>query len=115
YPTLFRSVELHRGTAAEIELTAEEQDRVTPLLDGEPAPVHALEQFVGGVPFNRMGAHARALSVGCREGNLADEPFDRPAFLHEARGEVIEQLGIRRWLATVPEVAGGADQRAAKK
>src|SRR5205085_7029004 len=100
-PAIGRVVQFHRGTTAEIELTADEQHRVTPLLDGEPAPVHAPEQFVGGIPFSLTAGHARALSVSRRESDLADEPFDRPAFLHEARGEVIEQRGIRRWLATV--------------
>ena len=57
------------------------------------------------------GVVRAALPIGGREHDLAHQRLDRPAALHEAHGEIIEQFRMRRRRAGVPEVARRGDER----
>jgi hypothetical protein len=60
---------------------------------------------------SRIPRHA-ALLPRRRVQNLAMQPLQRPAVLHEATGEIVEQFGMRRRFAEIAELARRIDQTA---
>ena len=67
-----------------------------------------------GVGGQTIGARMARLAIGGREHDLAMQPFERPAIGHEARGQIVEQFGMRGLFALNAEIAGGGDQRLAE-
>ena len=90
------------------------QEAVADGLRIEPPTVHPPEQAILRVRGESLGLDAAALLVGRRQH---DEPVHRlqgPARLHEARGQEVEQFGVRRPVAPAAEIVGGADQSLAE-
>ncbi len=55
------------------------------------------------------GRGAEDLAIGPREHNLAHQFLRAPAVAHKPRGQIIEQLGMRRALARATQIAQRRD------
>ena len=98
-----------------VEPAGRGQDRVADRLGLHAAGRIVLQQAVlrVGLLRGRRGPIRRLERL--RQHQRADQPLHRPAVFHEAGGQVVEQLGVRRQLADVAEVVDRAHQAGAEQ
>ncbi len=80
----------------------------------EPTAVHPPEQAILRVRGGPLGIAAGTLLVGRRQHDEPVHLLDGPARRDEARGQEIQQFGVRGPVASRAEVVGGADQSLAE-
>src|SRR5205823_4436302 len=81
-----------------------------PVVSFGAAEGQVVPETILGIDGDRFRTGQAALPPGCGGDEQCHQFLVRPALLHEARGEIIEQLRVRRPLAQVPEVIRGAHQ-----
>ena len=63
-----------------------------------------------GSSVTSLGAIVALLLISAGKHDPAMELLDRPTFVHEARGQVVEELGVSRRLASQAKIARSRDQ-----
>ena len=97
-----------------IEPCRDRQHRVAHRLHVEPLTIGMPQQPILGIDLSAGGPVGTRLLIGVREQDAAMELLDRPAVVHECRGEVIEQFGMRRRCRADSKVAWRLDERLAE-
>jgi hypothetical protein len=103
-----------RPADGHVKLAPGEEERIARLLEVEPLAVLPPQQPILGIDRVRFGNVIARLLIHGRGHDQLVQLLDRPAVVHEAHGEVIEQLRMRRRLAARAEVAGRAHEALAE-
>ena len=111
-----RHAQVREGRAARggVQATGHDQQAIADGLRIEAAAAHPAEEAVLRVRGGQAVDGPAALLVGRGQHDEPVHRLDRPARIHESRGEMVEQLGMRRPFPARAEVVGSADQALAE-
>src|SRR5260221_9854045 len=76
--------------------------------------VHPPKELIGRIESYGSLIVVAALLIDARKHDQPMEFLERPAFVHESRGKVVEQLRMRRRIGANAEIARGADEARAE-
>ena len=94
----------------QIDSSGNAQQRVAQPFKVEPAPVHFPKQLIARVRLGQGRLVFAALLIGAGKHHQPMQPLERPPVLHQARGEIIQQLRMAWRVGAYSEVAGRAHE-----